>query len=427
MSDNLDINLIMENQPIMNILTGGAVAHGKSTLVKNISGVSTQRYSSEKQKNLTIKLGYANAKIYCCYKCEAPMCYQAFPSNTKSAKCKLCNNNMILKRHISFVDCPGHNMLMATMLNGTCVADNMILIESTDNSSIPAIQTKEHLLASEIINLTCDIVCLNKMDLVKKTVGDKKLKQFEDWIKTTSLKDSLIVPLSANFGYNIDVILQYICNINIPARRLDVPIKMYVIRSFNINHQDSKIENMKGGVVGGTILEGILKINDKVVILPGLINKTNNKKIRWSYTPIYTKVESLKSDNNHLELAIPGGLIGVQLTIDPSLTIRDNLIGSILTSKKRIDKFKIVEKIMVRYELLKDDIIEKNNIIFINYNASNVMCTVSKVSDTKLVLKLEEKPICIEPGDTVTLSIKNPTLRILGRGIIVNGLECKKI
>ena len=135
--------------------TIGHVAHGKSTVVKAISGVHTVRFKNELERNITIKLGYANAKIYCCSNpaCERPSSYRAFGSSKEdSPPCDLCKSPMNLVRHVSFVDCPGHDILMATMLNGAAVMDGALLLIAA-NESCPQPQTSEHLAAVEIMRL----------------------------------------------------------------------------------------------------------------------------------------------------------------------------------------------------------------------------------------------------------------------------------
>ena len=133
--ENLDISQltpispeVISRQATINIGTIGHVSHGKSTLVRAISGVRTGRYKSEKVRNITIKLGYANAKIYKCA-CPAPSCYQSFPSNKEDTPyCEKCKTQMVLQRHVSFVDCPGHDIFMATMINGVAVMDGAMLL-----------------------------------------------------------------------------------------------------------------------------------------------------------------------------------------------------------------------------------------------------------------------------------------------------------
>ena len=87
------------------------------------------RHEKEKSRNITIKLGYANAKLYKCPSCPPPDCYKSFGSKKEdNPKCKACDSTLQLIRHVSFVDCPGHDVLMATMLAGAAVMDSALLL-----------------------------------------------------------------------------------------------------------------------------------------------------------------------------------------------------------------------------------------------------------------------------------------------------------
>lgn len=125
---------VISRQATINIGTIGHVAHGKSTVVKAISGVQTVRFKNELERNITIKLGYANAKIFQCPKCPRPSCYKSFKSDRFEANCEKCSSKMNLVRHVSFVDCPGHDILMATMLNGAAVMDAAMLLVAANES-----------------------------------------------------------------------------------------------------------------------------------------------------------------------------------------------------------------------------------------------------------------------------------------------------
>jgi translation initiation factor 2 subunit 3 len=119
-------DFIIARQATINIGTIGHVAHGKSTVVKAISGVQTVRFKNELERNITIKLGYANAKIYQCDnpECPRPTCYRSFKSEKEvDPPCERdgCSGKYKLLRHVSFVDCPGHDILMSTMLSGAAV------------------------------------------------------------------------------------------------------------------------------------------------------------------------------------------------------------------------------------------------------------------------------------------------------------------
>lgn len=123
----------ISRQATINIGTIGHVAHGKSTLVKAISGVNTVRHMDEQVRSITIKLGYANAKIFKCEGCPEPSCYQSFSSEKEdNFDCQKCKKKMTLLKHVSFVDCPGHDILMATMLTGAAVMDAALLLISAE-------------------------------------------------------------------------------------------------------------------------------------------------------------------------------------------------------------------------------------------------------------------------------------------------------
>ncbi len=440
MDEIFNLDEVIFNQPTINVGMIGSVSNGKSSITHNLTGTNTLRNSDEKMRGITIKLGYANAKIFKCYTCLAPECYQQHPSDAFNVKCKLCNKDMELKRHISLVDCPGHFLLMSTMLNGTCVMDTSILVEAANNKEFPAPQTKEHLLAANMTNLDNAIVCLNKLDLVPKKNINDKIEQLQSYLQDTVAKDSPIIPIVANYGINCDILCEYICKKMVePPRDLKANVKMILIRSFNINRQNVKITDLKGGVVGGTIMRGILTLGDRVEILPGLIEKNNNsddshENSQWTYEPIVSKVESINSEKNNLDFAIPGGLLGVGLTIDSALTAKDRLVGNILRvvsgEKHKHDNYKVLEILLVKLELVdKNDKTKINNsdVVVINYNACNVKCKVVKIKKDKAELELIGKPICVEIGDYITISRNvDSNIILIGRGEIMNGIESKR-
>jgi translation initiation factor 2 subunit 3 len=150
---------VISRQATMNIGTIGHVAHGKSTIVKAISGVTTVKHKRELVRNITIKLGYANAKIY--RSVEAPHTYtargSAEPDTIFVTEEDGSRKEMRIVRHVSFVDCPGHDILMATMLNGAAVMDAALLLIAA-NKECPQPQTLEHLAAVEIMQLETIIV-----------------------------------------------------------------------------------------------------------------------------------------------------------------------------------------------------------------------------------------------------------------------------
>lgn len=425
--NNINIDNIKAQQPTINIGMIGSVSNGKSALVLSLTGKKTQQHVSEQKRGITIKLGYANAKIYKCGTCKPPICYDSYSSDVFSADCKHCGDNMTLERHVSFVDCPGHNLLMSTMLNGTCVMDSTIIVEAATNT-IPAPQTHEHVLAANILKLDNKIVCMNKLDLVTKNVAKKKILELNTYLKDTIAQDSQIIPIIANLGINKDVICEYICTkIDEPKINLSAKTKMIIIRSFNINKPNAQVSDIKGGVIGGTVIEGTLKVGDKVTILPGILNKSNND-VTWSYQPLRTQIKSINSENNNLDMAIPGGLIGVQLSIDSALTAKDRLVGNIIKSQEDDDSYKVYEVILVYIEKFRQEKLKKNDMLKINHNACDINCIIENMDKDKIALKLIDKPICTHIGDYITISRKNGNnIILIGRAKIADGIESELI
>ncbi len=417
---DIDMEDVMEKQSVINIGIIGHVSNGKSSIVRCITGVETQKYAKEKERNITIKLGYANAKIYKCEFCDGDT-YVATASGVFSKKCELCNGDMKLVTHVSFIDAPGHIQFMSTMISGKCIMDTTILVESMTNIS-PAPQTLEHLSAIQLGNVPNAMICLNKCDLVDKQTAKKNIVTLTEVFKTTSASQ-LMIPVSATFGINIDVLCKHIASIPIPPRDLTKNLRMIIVRSFDVNSPGTNIVNLCGGVVGGSVTDGIIRIGDSIELKPGFVKKKDSPKKKeklWTYRPLYAKVISIKSENNSLDFAISGGLIGVQLDIDPSLATNDGLVGNVLSHRGSNND--VYEDIGIKYikrdstqELKKDDIVS------INVNANNTKGTVQKAfaedNDLMVAIRLD-KPISASPDDTVTICFNE---KIYGHGTIIEG------
>lgn len=207
--------------------TIGHVAHGKSTVVKAISGVQTVRFKNELERNITIKLGYANAKIYACSdpKCPRPAAYRAYSSSKEDAPpCDVPGFEgvpMTLLRHVSFVDCPGHDILMATMLNGAAVMDGALLLIAA-NEPCPQPQTSEHLAAVEIMQLRHIIILQNKVDLVTESAALNQAEAIARFVQGTIAEPAPVVPVSAQLKYNIDAVCEYL------VKKIPIPVRDFV-------------------------------------------------------------------------------------------------------------------------------------------------------------------------------------------------------
>ncbi|KAH6554527.1 hypothetical protein KP509_1Z328000 [Ceratopteris richardii] len=260
------------------------------------------------------------------------MCYKAYGSGKEDSP--LCdvpgfeNARMKLLRHVSFVDCPGHDILMATMLNGAAIMDGALLLIA-GNESCPQPQTSEHLAAVEIMRLKHIIILQNKIDLVQESVALNQHEAIQKFIEGTIAGGAPIVPISAQLKYNIDVVCEYIVNkIPIPERNFVDPPNMIIIRSFDVNKPGAEVDDIKGGVAGGSILKGVLRVGQKIEVRPGIVVKDEKNNIKC--TPIFSRIISLYAEQNELQFAVPGGLIGVGTTVDPTLTRADRLVGQVL-------------------------------------------------------------------------------------------------
>jgi translation initiation factor 2 subunit 3 len=428
---------VISRQATINIGTIGHVAHGKSTVVRAISSVQTIRFESEKKRNITIKLGYANAKIY---KCENPECYRpgcyashgSLKEDNPPCERTGCGGKMNLVRHVSFVDCPGHDILMATMLSGTAVMDAALLLIA-GNESCPQPQTSEHLAAIDFMRLKDIIILQNKIDLVKESMAAEQYKQIIRFTKGTIAEGSPIIPISAQLKYNVDVLLETIVKyIPVPIRDFTSSPNMIVIRSFDVNKPGTDINNLLGGVAGGSIMHGVLKLGDRIEVRPGIVIKDKDGKVKCR--PVFSTIVSLYAESNDLKFAVPGGLIGVGTKIDPTLCRADRLVGHILGGPGSIPE--IFSAIEVNYYLLgrllgvkteegrknKVDKLVQNESLLLNIGATSVGARVVAIEADLVFLSLIH-PVCTGEGEKIALSRRvEKHWRLIGWGKILKGI-----
>ncbi|PAV62621.1 hypothetical protein WR25_10417 [Diploscapter pachys] len=427
---------VISRQATINIGTIGHVAHGKSTLVKAISGVHTVKFKNELERNITIKLGYANAKIYRCsnLECPRPGCYRsAGSSHPDKFPCERpgCGGELTCVRHVSFVDCPGHDILMATMLNGAAVMDAAFLLVA-GNEQCPQPQTSEHLAAVEIMQLEHLIILQNKIDIIRESAARDNYDQIKAFIEGTRAEKAPVIPISAQLKYNIDLVCEYLCKkIPVPVRDFESPARLIVIRSFDVNKPGSEVENLRGGVAGGSIIRGILQVGQQIELRPGIVTKGEDGKMVCK--PIFSKIVSLFAEQNHLEYAVPGGLIGVGTQIDPTLCRADRLVGQILGAVGTLPD--IYREIEIKYHLLRRLLgvksdnkkatkvakLSKDEMLMVNIGSLSTGGRVTGVKQDAARIQLTD-PICTEIGEKIALSRRiEKHWRLIGFGTISKG------
>jgi len=443
--ENLDVTKltpitpeVISRQATINIGTIGHVAHGKSTVVKGISSVQTVRFKSELERNITIKLGYANAKIYRCMnpECYRPSSYASYGSSTQDEPpCPHCSGNMELLRHVSFVDCPGHDILMATMLNGAAVMDAAFLLVA-GNEPCPQPQTSEHLAAVEIMQLRQILILQNKIDLVKEDQAIAQQQDIKRFVEGTVAQDAPIIPISAQLKYNLDVVAEYIVNrIPIPPRDFTSMPRMIVIRSFDVNKPGEEVKDLKGGVAGGSILHGVLRRGQQIEVRPGHVSR-NTDTGKFQCQPIVASVVSLYAEQNELQYAVPGGLIGVGTKIDPTLTRTDRLVGQVLgepgTLPDVFNELEINFFLLRRLLGVKTDGDSKSGKVSKLSKGEHLMLNIGSTSTGGKVIAVKQDlakiglnhPVCTADGEKIALSRRvEKHWRLIGWGEIRKGIK----
>ena len=404
-------------QPEVNIGTIGHVDHGKTTLVQALSGVWAAKHSEELRRGITIKLGYADAPIYKCSKCDAPECYSTEP------KCPACGNDCELQRVVSFVDAPGHEALMATMLSGAAVMDGAILVVAADEHC-PQPQTREHLAAIEVVGVDKIVIVQNKIDIVDEKRVFESYHEITEFVKDTIAENAPIIPISAQHSANIDALIQSMEEyMPTPARDKTKPPSMYVVRSFDINKPGTTIEDLSGGVMGGSIVQGKFKLGDEVEIRPGIrVEKQGQRRS----DPLFTEIVGLKAGGRDFDEVHCGGLVGVGTMLDPSLTRADSLTGNLVghpgklpptVSELQVETH-FFERALGTKELVAIDRIHPNENLLLDVGTTITAGSVISTKKDEVTIKLS-RSVCVEKGMRAALSRKiSGRWRLIGYGIV---------
>ncbi|MBS3141224.1 translation initiation factor IF-2 subunit gamma [Candidatus Woesearchaeota archaeon] len=384
------------------------VDHGKTTLTKALSGKWTDTHSEELKRGITIRLGYADASFY----------------KTKEGKYTTDANGNTLLRKVSFIDAPGHESLMATMLSGAAIIDGALLLVAA-NEKCPQPQTREHLMALEIIGVKHIIIVQNKIDLVSSEEAMQNYKDIKNFVKGTIAENAPIVPISAQHNVNIDSLIEAIeATIKTPKRDDTKEALFFVARSFDINKPGSEIEILNGGVLGGSLKQGILKKGEEIEIRPGFRREKENKVI---CEPLITKIVSIMSGGELLDELRPGGSAALLTSLDPSYVKSDTLIGNVSGKKGKVpeiyDKLrleiKLLERVVGSKEDLKVDPIRKGEILMLNVNSAATVGFVEEIKKNVAEIRLK-LAVCANKTDRFTVSRNlGSRWRLIGFGKMV--------
>jgi len=388
--------------PEINIGMIGHVDHGKTTLTQRLTGKWTDEHSEELKRGISIRLGYADAAFYKCSTCEEPQCY----STQKT--CPHCKGKCELLRVVSFVDAPGHETLMATMLSGAAIMDGALLVIAA-NETCPQPQTREHLMALEIIGAKRIIIVQNKIDLVDEAGAVKNYEQIVKFVKGTCAENAPIIPVSAHHDINIDVLIKTMQEvIPTPKRDTEKPPLMYVARSFDVNKPGAKASELKGGVVGGSLLQGILKKGEQIEIAPGRKREVEGKQV---LEPIFSTATTLITGGTVTEKALPGGLLAIGTELDPAMVKSDSLAGKIVGRPGELPP--VLESFGLFMCLLKRVVgtVDEQNVDPLKTNEP-LMLTVGTATTVGIISELRPNwirvrlklPVCADEGQRIAVS-----------------------
>ena len=409
----------VKTQPEVNIGMVGHVDHGKTTLTEALSNVWTDTHSEEIKRGITIKLGYADTEFFKCPECDEPKCYSTKP------KCENCGSKCEYLRSVSFVDAPGHETLMATMLSGAAIMDGALLLIAA-NEECPQAQTSEHLMALDFNGTENVIIVQTKIDLVKEERARESYGEIKKFVKGTVAEDAPVIPVSAHHGANLDLLIKTIEE-KIKNERSDSQedMRMYIVRSFDVNKPGTDYTKLRGGVLGGSLLRGEVNKGDEIEIRPGI--KVEEKGTsNLVFKPLRTYVTSMISGGKSRKSLKPGGLVAIGTELDPFLTKSDSLIGAVVGKPETLPP--VVNQLTLKTYLMKNLVgtdkkvkveeIKTNEVLMLNIGTATTVGIVTSARDDSADLNLR-MPICAENGQRVAISRRvGSKFRLIGYGII---------
>ena len=406
---------LLPKQPEVNIGTSGHVDHGKTTLTQAITGIWASAHSEELRRGITIKVGYADAAFYRCTQDHGVGSYSA------SAKCPVCGRKTTFLRAVSFVDCPGHESLMTNMLAGAFLIDGALLVIAA-NEPVPKPQTREHLQALQMLGMKRIVIAQNKVDLVTDAEAEKNYAAIQKFTKGTVAEKAPIIPISAQQRLNIDALIEALEEV-VPTPKRDAGASplMYVVRSFDVNRPGSEVKALTGGVLGGSLTRGELRVGEEIELKPGMVEERSGK-----YVSVITRISSLQTGAGEAGKVGPGGLIAVGTHLDPTYVKGDQMVGSVIGKPGSLpDTLEhitldtaLLETAVGASELVKVEKVRLAETVRLNLGTASTLATATSVRGDTIELDLK-KPVAIEAGMRAAISRRiAERWRLIGSGVL---------
>lgn len=304
--------------------------------------------------------------------------------------------------------------------------DGAVLVISA-NEPCPQPQTKEHLMALDITGIDRIVIVQNKIDLVSREEVMEHYQQIKDFIKGTVAEKAPIVPISAQQNLNVDLVIKAIEEyIPTPHRDIEKPALLKIARSFDVNRPGASPDALKGGVIGGSLNQGVLHAGDKIEICPGRLVDYEGRK-QW--VPIQTKVVTLLAGSQSQEEITPGGLIGVGTLLDPIMTKSDALVGQVAGEPGKLPpvrnaftmNMQLLERVVGVTDESSVEPIHSSEPLMLNVGTATTVGVVTSAREGGVVQVQLKRPVCAEKGDRVAVSRRiGARWRLIGVGSIID-------
>lgn len=349
--------------------TAGHVDHGKTALIKALTGIETDRIKEEKKRGITIELGFA---------------YLDLPDGEKAG----------------IIDVPGHEKFVKNMLAGAGGIDLALLVIAADEGFMP--QTREHLGILSLLNIPEGIIVITKKDMVDEDWLEVVCDDIRNEVKGTFLENAQMIPVSSYTGEGIEELKQAIFQLidqKTQIKNLDVPFRIPIDRIFSVEGF--------GTVITGTLIEGKMKVGDPVTIYPSRIE---------------SRIRNLQVHSHDVEEAYAGQRVAVNLA---GLKKSDLNKGDVVAVP---DSMHTTMMIDIKLTILKDcerEILNATR-LHLYHGARDVLCkvvlldrdSISAGESCYAQLRLEEE-IAVKTGDRFVLRFYSP-LETIGGGVILD-------
>ncbi|HBV86652.1 MAG TPA: selenocysteine-specific translation elongation factor [Desulfosporosinus sp.] len=347
--------------------TAGHVDHGKTELIRALSGIETDRLKEEKQRGISIELGFAHMLL---------------PSG----------------RQVGMIDVPGHERFVRQMLSGASGMDIVLLVIAADEGVMP--QTQEHLDILTLLGIPRGIIVLNKVDLVDEDWLELMEEEVREKLKDTVFSDARICRVSAVTGEGIDILRRTIDDLlsHVESKKSTGPVRMPIDRVFSIQGF--------GTVVTGTLHSGTIELGQELAIEP---------------SHLIAKVRSLQVYNTKVNIAGAGQRVAVNLA---GIEVAEVERGSVLVTPNMFKVGKVLDLKVTNLPSAEKPLIQRQRVRF-HLGTTEILGRIHLLDHQELIPGQEgfaqillEDSVLAAPGDRFVLRFYSPTFTIAGGKVL---------